>query len=232
MFTRLGCAGRAPHFHVAFYPYVGLSHSIRLRGEQADARLSDLMRGAPLEALEAAAAILLAKLYRLRLPRALAVRYRRFAESGRVSRRLDRVRRHRGRRQHTGPQGHAHNLEAIFQRIKGEYFSGRLRVTDLGWSTRAWRRQLGVFDSGMRHIVINHRLDRPSVPDYVVAYVVYHEMLHLQRWAQSAQRTAGARSVAGERCRMGLHTPEFRRAERRFREFAQARRFLLRAGLW
>jgi len=233
MFARLGCRGRAPHFEVVFYPYAGLSHTIRLREETADARLSDLMRGAPLDALEAAAAVLLSKLYRLRLPAELAARYRTFADSAHVNRRVERARRRRGRRRHAGPRGDAHNLEEIFRRINGEYFGGRLPATDVGWSTAPWRRQLGVFDPGMRHIVINRRLDLPGVPEHVVAYVVYHEMLHLERAAPVRLRTtAGARAQPDYRCRLGLHTPEFRRAERQFREFGLARKFLLRAGLW
>jgi len=233
MFARLACRGRAPHFEVVFYPYASLSHTIRLREEVADARLSDLMRGASLEALEAAAAILLSKLYRLRLPRDLAERYRKFAESARVNRRVERARRRRGRRRHAGPSGAAHNLEEIFRWLNGEYFAGRLPATDLGWSVASWRRQLGVFDPGMRHIVINRRLDCPRVPEHVVAYVLYHEMLHLERAAPLHLRTAaGALAHRDHRCRLGLHTPEFRRAERRFRDFGPARRFLLRAGLW
>ncbi len=233
MFVRLGCRGRAPHFDVVFYPYAGLSHTIRLREETAEARLSDLMRGAPLDALEAAAAVLLSKLYRLRLPADLARRYRSFADSARISRRVERARRRRGRRRHSGPQGVAHNLENIFRWLNAEYFIGRLPATDLGWSVAPWRRQLGVFDPGMRHIVINRRLDRPRVPEHVVAYVVYHEMLHLERAAPLHLRTpAGALAHRDYRCRLGLHTPEFRRAERQFRQFHLARRFLLRAGLW
>lgn len=233
MFARLGIRGRAPHFEVVFYPYASLSHTIRLRAETAHARLSDLMRGAPLEALEAAAAVLLSKLYRMRLPGELAEQYRRFAESARVNRRVERARRRRGRRQHTGAQGNTHNLEEIFRRLNGEYFSGRLPATELGWSAVPWRRQLGVFDPGMNHIVINQRLDRRGVPEHVVGYVVYHEMLHLERAAPRDLRTpAGAGALRDYRCRLGLHTPEFRRAERRFQEFEPARRFLLRAGLW
>jgi len=233
MFARLGCRGRAPHFEVFFYPYASLSHTIRLREETADARISDLMRGAPLEALEGASALLLAKLYRLQLPAEVATNYRKFAESAQVSRRLERARRRRGRRRHDGPQGDAHNLEGIFHRLNGQYFADRLPATAVGWSTAPWRRQLGVFDPGMRHIVINRRLDRPRIPEYVVAYVVYHEMLHLERAAPLRLRTpAGALAHRDFRCRLGLHTPEFRRAERQFQEFAQARRFLLRAGLW
>ena len=233
MFTRLGCRGRAPHFEVVFYPYASLSHTIRLREETAEARLSDLMRGAPLEALEAAAAVLLSKLYRLRPPGDLNDRYRRFAESAQVSRRVERARRRRGRRRHAGPQGHAHDLENIFRRLNGEYFGNRLPTTELGWSVQPWRRQLGVFDPGMSHIVINQRLDRREVPEHVVAYVVYHEMLHLERAAPARLRAAGAAHPHEDyRCRLGLHTPEFRRAERKFREFDLARKFLLRAGLW
>jgi len=242
MFTRLGCAGRPPQFSVVFYPYASLSHTIRLRGEEADARISDLMRGAPLEAQEAVAAILLAKLYRVRLPRALDAAYRGFAGSGRVQRRMDRARRRRGRRKHSGPRGRAHNLVAIFDRINGEYFSGSLPATELGWSTGTWRRQLGVFDPGMRHIVINRWLDKPSVPEHVVAYVVYHEMLHLERSSLMPSGGNGAsenghgkredQAALSDRCRMRLHTPEFRRAERRYREFNLARAFLLSAGRW
>ncbi len=233
MFARLGIRGRAPHFEVVFYPYASLSHTIRLREETADARVSDLMRCAPMEALEAAAAVLLSKLYRLRLPPELAGRYRRYADSARVNRRVEMARRRRGRRQHTGPQGQAHHLDQLFRRINGEYFSGRMPATEVGWSAAPWRRQLGVFDPGMNHIVINQRLDRREVPEHVVAYVVYHEMLHLERAAPLHLRTAaGALAHRDSRCRLGLHTPEFRRAERKFREFEQARRYLLRAGMW
>ncbi|HMD33075.1 MAG TPA: hypothetical protein VKG84_14265 [Candidatus Acidoferrales bacterium] len=248
MFARLGCQGRPPQFRVVLYPYASLSHTIRLRGEEVDARLSDLMRGAPLDALEAVAAILLSKLYRVRLPALVEENYRKFADSGRLLRRLDRARRRRGRRKHTGPQGRAHNLAGIFERINGEYFSGGLPATDLGWSTQTWKRQLGVFDSGMRHIVINRWLDRPAVPEHVVAYVVYHEMLHLERSGLMPKVAAkvtgngqtgngnghsgGTPEAADDRCRMGLHTPEFRRAERRYRDFSRARSFLLGAGRW
>jgi len=233
MFTRLGCPGRPPHFQVSFYPYASLSHTIRLREERAEARLSDLLRGAPLDVLEAAAALLLSKMYRLRQPASVAETYRRFAESAAVHRHLGRLRRRRGRRTHTGPRGQSHDLQEMFTRLNTEYFSGRLPATDIGWSAHTWKRQLGVFDPGLRHIVINRRLDRREVPPHAVAYVVYHEMLHLERAAPRRPRTAG--SIPGSersRCHLGLHTPEFRRAERRYREYQQARRFLLRAGLW
>ena len=81
--------------------------------------------------------------------------------------------------------------------------------------------------------MINRWLDRPAVPEHVVAYVVYHEMLHLER-STIMPRSVGNGTPASmdDRCRLGLHTPEFRRAERRYRDYGNARAFLLRAGRW
>jgi hypothetical protein len=216
MFTRLGCHGRTPQFAVEFYPYASLCHTIRLRGDSAFVRVSDLLRQAPLHVLEAAAALLLSRIFQRPVPPELAEVYRRYSSASGTRRRMHALRRNRGRRRHFGPQGDAHHLEEIFRRLNADYFDSRLQVPEMGWSARTWRRQLGVFDPGLNHIVINRRLDREQVPGLAVAYVMFHEMLHLQQ------------STGRSRCGLGVHSPEFRRAEKRFREFDQARRFLAR----
>jgi predicted metal-dependent hydrolase len=208
--------GRPPHFHIEFYPYASLSHTIRLRGDTAFVRLSDLLRGAPLGVLEATAALLLSRIYRRPLPAALAAVYRRYSDAPGTRRQMHALRRHRGRRLHSGVEGKAHHLGEIFRRVNAEYFESRLAAPEIGWSTHAWQRQLGVFDPGLGHIVINRRLDREDVPPMAVAYVVFHEMLHLQQ------------ATGKSRCGLGVHSPEFRREEKRFREYEQARRFLMR----
>ena len=43
IYTRLGCAGRPPHFVVEYHPYAGLTHTIRLREDTAHVRLSDVL---------------------------------------------------------------------------------------------------------------------------------------------------------------------------------------------
>lgn len=218
MFTRLGCAGRPPHFHVEFYPYASLSHTIRLRGDAAFVRLSDVLRQAPLRVFEAAAALLLARIYRRPLPQSFLAEYRYYSDSPRTRRRLHSLRKQRGRRIHTGPEGKCHHLREIFERINAEYFDAALAAPEIGWSARAWQRQLGVFDPGLGQIVINRRLDRETVPPPVVAYVVFHEMLHLRQ------------ASGPSRCALGSHSPEFHREEKRFREYEQARRFLMRGS--
>jgi hypothetical protein len=217
MYTRLGCHGRPPHFVVEYYPYANLMHSIRLRGEEtALVRVSDLLRNAPLGVLEAAAAVLLGRLYRKRPPKELLETYRQFTLAGATRRRIASMRRSRGRKLQTGPRGQAHDLAPMFAKLNRKYFSGRLRQPRLGWSARAWRRQLGCFDPGVDQIVINTRLDRAHVPPFVVEYVLFHEMLHVKHPMRAAS------------CGLQAHSAAFRREERRFQEFARARRILER----
>lgn len=216
MFTRLGLQGRPPQFVVEFYPYANLTHTIRLRDDVAYARLSDVLRDAPLGVLEAAAALLLARLYRRRVPRQLARTYREFTLASDTRRHLLRVRRRRARRVEHAPRGAHHDLAPLFDRLNRRYFRGRLRRPQLAWSARPWRRQLGIFDPALAQIVLNTRLDRPSVPPYAVEYVLYHEMLHVKHPVQRAQ------------CGLQAHSPQFRREEQRFAEYQGARRFLAR----
>jgi hypothetical protein len=216
VYTRLGCNGRPPAFIVEYHPYTDLTHTIRLRNETAYVRLSDAMRDAPISAVEAAAAILLGKLYRRRPPQVLVESYREFTYSRTTRQTLLRMRQERGRRAEHRPAGTHHDLAPMFEQLNRQYFEGVLEQPRLGWSKRSWRTQLGCFDPALRQILINRQLDHPRVPECVVAYVLYHEMLHVKH------------PVRFGRCRRESHSPEFRREEKKFAEYAQAMKFLKR----
>ena len=214
IFTRLGCQGRPPHFHVELYPYANLAHTLRLRNDVARARLSDILRGAPIPVIEAAAAILLGQMYRRRVPGELRDLYREFALAHSTRRHIARVRRKRARRIEHDPCGAAHDLAPMFAALNVEYFGGRLRRPRLGWSARAWRSQFGCFDPSLNQIVMNQRLDRPDVPSYAVELILYHEMLHVKHPVRAAA------------CGLQAHSLEFRAEEKRFVHYARARKFL------
>lgn len=93
MFTRLGCQGRPPRFVVEFYPYANLVLTVRKRHDAVLVRFSDLLRAAPRAVLEAAAALLLGRLYRHPAPAVLTAVYRAYARSANTRRRILRVRR-------------------------------------------------------------------------------------------------------------------------------------------
>ena len=214
MFTRIGCEGRPPHFEVEFYPYSSLTLTIRSREETTHVRFSDLLQRAPREVLEGAAALLLARVYRRRAPRSLVEAYLRYARSDRTRGRIQRMRSRRVLRVPTAPQGNHYNLGALFDRLNHEYFAGELRRPHIGWSTRSWRRQFGCYDPGPNQIVLNRRMDRPEIPQFVVEYVLFHEMLHVKH----PTRRSG--------CTLVSHSREFRGAEKCFPQFAVARKYL------
>jgi SprT-like family len=216
IYTRLGCEGRPPQFVVEYHPYTDLTHTIRLREDIARVRISDVLRTAPRTVVEAVAAILLGRLYRRRTPEELVEIYRRFSYARSTRRRILLQRQRRARRVEHEPSGAHHDLAPLFERLNQRYFEGALPLPRLGWSRRVWRSQLGCFDPALNQIVINRQLDRPGVPQYVVAYVLYHEMLHQKH------------PIRFERCRRESHSAEFRREEKRFMDYQRAMKFLER----
>ena len=214
MFTRLGCDGRPPRFSVEFYPYSSLTLTIRRREEVVYVRFSDLMRRAPLPVLEAAAALLLARVYRRKAPLLLVKPYLEYARSGRTRSRMNRMRFHRVRPRRNGAQGQHFDLEKVFEELNDKYFGSALQRPHIGWSLRAWRRQFGCYDPGPNQILLNRHLDHPRVPRCAVEYVLFHEMLHVKH----PTRRSG--------CSLVSHSREFRQEEKRFAEFDRARRIL------
>jgi Protein of unknown function DUF45 len=214
MFTRLGCDGRPPRFRVEFYPYSSLVLTIRRREDVVFVRFSDLLRRAPLAVLEGAAALLLSRVYRRKATAALVQAYLDYSRSDRTRARISRMRKGRVRPAHTGPQGRHFELESLFEQLNKKYFHGALQRPQIGWSKRGWRRQFGCYDPGPNHIMLNRRMDHPGVPQFVVEYVLYHEMLHVKH----PTRRSG--------CSLVSHSRDFREEEKRFTEFARARRIL------
>ena len=214
VYTRLGCEGRPPRFRVEFYPYSSLVLTIRRREDSVWVRLSDLLQRAPLSVLEGAAALLLSRVYRRRAPASLTTPYLEYARSDRTRARINHMRRRRIRPGAAGPQGRHFDLEKLFEELNARYFQGKLRRPHIGWSNRSWRRQFGCYDPGPNQIVLNRRMDRPGVPQFVVEYVLYHEMLHVKH----PTRRSG--------CSLISHSPEFRAEEKRYEHFRVARNFL------
>jgi hypothetical protein len=112
-------------------------------------------------------------------------------------------------------QGRVHDLQGIFDRLNTAYFEDRIEAR-IGWGpVRPGRRRrtvkTGVYVQDARIIRIHPTLDRPQVPEFYVAAVVFHEMLH---------QAVPAREVNGRRV---VHGAEFRRRERAYPDHARAR---------
>jgi hypothetical protein len=113
------------------------------------------------------------------------------------------------------PQGRTHDLQAIYDRLNAEYFDGAIEAR-IGWGAVQGRRRrrtikTGVYVQDARLIRIHRALDRPDIPEFYVAMVVFHEMLHQ---AVPAVERDGRRVV---------HGPEFRARERVYPDFDRSR---------
>lgn len=201
---------KPPVIEVSYYPYVGINHTIRIRNGRVFVRIAEICRDLPASAQRALALILVAKLYRRRVPIAARDVYSAAVSTDEYRVRAVANKRKHGRKVVTTAKGEVYNLEKIFDSLNMGYFGGSISKPTLTWSVRKTYRILGHHDSTHRTIVVSKSLDAPSVPKFVVEYIVFHEMLHIYH---------PAKVINGRRYH---HTPAFRRNERRFRYFEEA----------
>ena len=204
-----------PDIKVEFFPFAGLNHTARLHDGRLIIRVSDIFIDAPEEIHLSLAVILLAKLYRKQIDNSYHRNYRLFILRGEIQERARIARNSRCRQSRgTGPQGRHINLSELFDDLNKQYFDESIHKPKLSWSAKRSRYVLGRYDATHDTIFISRLFDAPQIPLYVVEYVMFHEMLHVKH--QSHIRD----------CRIISHTPEFRREERTFQHFQEAKLWL------
>jgi len=203
-----------PPIEVSFYPYVGINHTIRIRNGSVFVRIAEICRDLPASAQRALALILVAKLYRRRVPSAAKDVYSAAVSTDEYRVRAVANKRKHGRKVVTTAKGEVYNLEKIFDTLNVAYFGGSLAKPTLTWSVRKTYRILGHHDATHRTIVVSKSLDSAFVPKFVVEYIVFHEMLHVFH---------PAKVINGRRYH---HTAAFRRNEQRFAYYAEAEKWI------
>jgi hypothetical protein len=208
-----------PQVEARFYPYTGLSSTIRLRQGRIYARVSDILSETPADVLFALACILVAKLYRLKTPKEENQIYRQYILDQSIMDATDASRRKRGYKLTTSPQGKIYDLDKLFNEVNGRYFNSEIERPVLSWSQRNSRRVLGHHDSIHGAIIISRSLDSLKTPSSVVEFVLYHEMLHIKH----PQQVVNGRKIS--------HHRNFRDDERRFEHFDEATKWLEKNAL-
>jgi hypothetical protein len=197
-----------------FYPYIGLTHVIRRRQSGWIVRISDFCRHAPVEVVRAIAVLLAAKIARKKPPGHALRAYESFRHDPEVIAATQARRRQLGRKRILRAEGEHHSLAEIYRELNERYFGNRVEIGRLGWGARRSWRRLGHYDPVHHTITISPVLDSARVPRTVLAFLLYHEMLHTLFSESRARR------------RQRHHTREFSSAERAFPHYAGARRFL------
>ena len=119
-------------------------------------------------------------------------------------------------------QGAHQDLQAIFDRVNQTYFDGRIE-TRIGWGRapskrstgrrrrRTVSRALATYSFDDQTIRVSPVLDDPDIPDYVLDWIVYHEMLH------------HVLPVEKKRGKCFYHTKRFHLLERAFARYEEAK---------
>jgi predicted metal-dependent hydrolase len=129
-----------------------------------------------------------------------------------------RIKKERRRVVRVHTRGRHHDLSAIFDELNQRWFHGRVSGVRVTWGRRPAEQRrrrrrsirLGTYVAEDRLIRIHPFLDQDWVPQYFVAYVVFHEMLH---------HLVPAPVRNGRQC---FHSREFRILERAYPDYDRA----------
>lgn len=108
------------------------------------------------------------------------------------------------RPRHESTVGRVHSLDQSFDRVNATYFSGSVPKPHLAWNTVITSRKFGHYEFARDTVMLSISLDDSAVPEELVDYVMYHELLHKKH---------GVKLTNGRRM---AHTSAFRKDEKRF----------------
>ncbi|MBW4685354.1 MAG: SprT-like domain-containing protein [Komarekiella atlantica HA4396-MV6] len=112
------------------------------------------------------------------------------------------------------PQGNFYNLNELFDKLNREYFAANLAKPRLAWSQINTYRKFGHYEPAKDRVVISLTLDDANIPEFVIEFVLYHELLHKYHGAKWVQD------------RKIFHTKDFRVSESKFKFYQEALRWL------
>ena len=213
-FRHMGGNRGVPAIEVRFFDYAGLRHHIRVRSKRVYVGLSNICKDSPPEVLRALAWILVARLLGKKVPTIHERVYRDYSLTPAVMRSTDLARRERGRKMISTAQGEVYDLDRLFRKLNRNYFDGQIPKPTITWSQRRTKSILGHHDRVFDSITVSKTLDSKDVPQFVVEYILYHEMLHIKH---------PAKLIKGRRY---YHTSAFRLDERKFPHYEQAQKWL------
>jgi hypothetical protein len=117
-------------------------------------------------------------------------------------------------------RGRFFDLQRVFERVNATYFEGRMAKPQLTWNETITKRKLGHYEPDTDTVMVSITLDTSKTPQYVMDFIMYHELLHKQH---------GIKNVRGRRY---AHTASFRKAESEFKQYQQAQDYLRKLGAW
>jgi predicted metal-dependent hydrolase len=98
--------------------------------------------------------------------------------------------------------------------VNREYFNGKIQQPHLVWNNRVTKRKFGHYQWDTDTVMVSRSLDDPRVPEFVVDFVIYHELLHKKRGSVLVNQ------------RRVVHSKSFREEESCFARYSEAQEYL------
>lgn len=112
-------------------------------------------------------------------------------------------------------KGRIYDLEKIYHHLNRDYFNHPLGLYITWFGERKKRSgqriTFGLYHDPLRLIKVNRLLDNKHFPDYFVAYVIYHEMLHYV-----------CPTYVDAKGQKHIHSKAFKEQEKKFEYYQQA----------
>ncbi|EMM78178.1 YgjP-like metallopeptidase domain-containing protein [Leptospira santarosai] len=193
-----------------FFPYANLGSSIRISSGKLIFKIHSFYLKSEPGNLEAVVDLLLYKLLKQPIPDELESMVRNFYENHTIQK--SHTNKNKKRIERSSIQNE--KLRSILEYVNESYL--RIDISDLEifWGKSKSTTRLGHYDPTHKMIVINPILSLESVPNFVLEYIVFHELLHVYF------------PVSRKKGRNVIHGKEFKIFEKKFPDYKRANAWL------
>ncbi|HNZ87726.1 MAG TPA: hypothetical protein PKK55_04290 [Methanofastidiosum sp.] len=195
-----------------YYPYKSIKNTARVKNGVLYVKVSDKLKDAPNEIIEALGYVLLSKIKGNRVPPRYKRTYNDYIHSIIINESPGET------KGCHDPHGNYFNLEEIFNSVNAKFFANDVPKPFLRWSKRRAYRIFGRYDRSKNEIVVSKLLDENKTPIYVVEYIMYHEMLHIKH------------GFSYKKGRRRIHTSAFKKEEEKFPYYKESIEYLKKAS--
>lgn len=123
--------------------------------------------------------------------------------------------RHRLKDKMLDVQGLHYNLKDLMDQVNAEYFRKKLDLQITWFGNRVQKNRskitFGLYQEPFKLVKINRILDSIKTPNFLISYIIYHEMLHHV-----------CPSYCDESGKRRIHNNEFKKMEKQFRDYEKA----------
>ena len=195
-----------------FHPFKEFKTTWQRCGRSAEFKVTDYMAIAGPETLEEFARCLFARMQQRR-GEAYSEPIRNWLQSPQFVERNRPIYLRRSRNLLCSPRGAHYDLRELLGSLRNQGLVQDGDSAFISWTDRPNRARMGYCSVLMKVIAISSVLDSPDIPKYVAEYVLYHEMLHLEKGLDSMR---------------SQHNADFRRLERKHPRSREAEEWLKR----